>query len=63
MVKYPSFTKIDEEILVDPHSKMAYAVFYKEPDPCGDPLDVLTRCEEGDEVALSITCFEFHDAS
>jgi hypothetical protein len=61
-LRYPSSEKVYDEVLVDPHSKMAHAIFYKELDPFGDPLDTLIRCEEGDEIAQSMTCFEFHES-
>jgi hypothetical protein len=59
MVKlYPPFELVYPEILMDPHSKLAYAT--QKVDEDSDPLEILLRAEEGDEVAMDITTFEYH---
>lgn len=47
---YPIFTRLYDEITVDPHS--GFWFYHQDADPDGDPLDLLIRCEEGDEEAL-----------
>jgi len=49
---YPMFNRVQMEVPYDPHWK-----FWRDhdtADPNGDPLDLLIRAEEGDEVAQHI---------
>jgi hypothetical protein len=52
---YPEFTRIVQEISVDPHSGFWY--YHQEVD-FADPLSILIRCEEGDEEALELVSWK-----
>lgn len=55
---YPLFERIYEEIPVDPHS--GFWFYHEKEDPNGDPLDLLLRADDGDEVALDMVGIEYH---
>jgi hypothetical protein len=46
------FVRLQAEVPVDPES--VFWIYHTPIDDNGDPLDLLCRCEEGDEVALEI---------
>lgn len=52
MAKYEPFRRIELEQPVDPHS--AFWLFHEKVDEHGDPLDLLIRAEEGDEIAQEV---------
>jgi hypothetical protein len=51
-MKHYDFVRVQAEVPVDPES--AFWIYHTPTDDNGDPLDLLCRCEDGDEVALEI---------
>lgn len=50
MAAKQQFRRVQEEVPIDPHSPFWK---YREPvDPEGDPLELMLRCEQDDEVAM-----------
>jgi len=49
---YPKFSQEYLEIPVDPHSP--FWLYHAETDPLGNPLDLMVRAEEGDEIAMAV---------
>lgn len=56
---YEPFEVIYVEQVVDPQS--LFWSYRLEPDPWGNPLDILIAAEEGDEDAMNLTDFLYHE--